>query len=113
MLSENAINARSRVYKGPKKIKYGMAINGEGVWKHVGDCRYHDNEHDIILDDMIYIFHRNVVEQGAFEKFPVSTNREHEWLHTNLFNERKIQLNVIGIHLSLTKYHAISGDINM
>ena len=37
LLLDNAINARARVYRGPKKIKYGCSVNGEGQWKDVGD----------------------------------------------------------------------------
>ena len=60
MLSENAINARARVYNGPRKIEYGMSINGEGIWKNKGDCHYADSEYNIILDDMLYIFHKKI-----------------------------------------------------
>ena len=45
VLSENAINARARVYYGPKQIKYGMSVNGEGCWNNSGDCYYDDYEH--------------------------------------------------------------------
>ena len=112
MLSENAINARARVYNGPKKIKYGMSVNGEGCWENIGDCHYADSEHNIILDDIIYIFHKNIVEKNAFEKI-TPLQREAEWQHSSLFNERQIQLNVIGINLCLTKYNAFSGNINI
>jgi len=112
MLSENAINARARVYNGPKKIKYGISVNGEGPWKNIGDCHYADSEHNIILDDMIYIFHKNIVEKNAFEKI-TPLQYECEWEHSFLFNQRQIQLNVIGINLCLTKYDAFSGNINM
>jgi len=115
MLRDDAINARARFYNGPRKIKYGMAVNGEGIWKNIGDCHYADNEDNIVLDDMIYIFHKNVVIIDAFEKIPISMDYEHqnEWFHTRIFNERKIQLNVIGINLSMTKYDCLSGNINM
>jgi hypothetical protein len=112
MLSENAINARARVYNGPKKIKYGMSVNGEGCWENIGDCHYADSEHNIILDDIIYIFHKNIVEKNAFEKI-TPLQREAEWQQSSLFNERQIQLNVIGINLCLTKYNAFSGNINI
>jgi hypothetical protein len=112
-LSDNAINARARVYNGPKKIEYGISVNGEGCWKNVGDCHYADNEHNIVIDDMLYIFHNNIIQNNAFEIIPTSDNHEHEWVHTNLFNERKIRLNVIGINLCMTKYDCFSGNINM
>jgi len=113
MLPDNAVNARARVYNGPRKIKYGMSVNGEGGWKDIGDCHYAGIEHNIILDDMIYIFHKNIVQNNAFEKIPPSLPKEHEWAHTYVFNARKIRLNVIGINLCLTKYGCFSGNINM
>lgn len=134
MLSENAINARARVYNGPRKIKYGMSVNGEGCWKNIGDCHYADNEYNIILDDMLYIFHKNIVQKNVFEKILTPMEYEHEleliharflngiaiplepeqeWAHTCLFNKHKIQLNVIGINLCMTKYNTFSGNINM
>jgi hypothetical protein len=115
MLSENAINARARVYNGPKKIKYGMSINGEGCWKDVGDCNYADTEHNIILDDMFYIFHKNIVENNGFEKINTLTEKQNEWDHTRIFKERKIQLNVIGINLCIIRNdtYTFSGNINM
>ena len=114
-LSKNAINARARVYNGPLKIKYGMSVNGNGSWKNIGDCYYDDNEHDIILDDMIYIFHNNVRLNNAFDKIDqIITHTQNEWTHTTIFTERKIILNVIGINLCITKNeNNFSGDINM
>jgi hypothetical protein len=112
MLADNAINARARVYNGPRNIEYGMSVNGEGCWKNIGDCHYADNEHNIILDDMLYIFHKNIVQNNAFEIIPTMST-EHEWDHTRVFNERKIRLNVIGINLLMTKYSCFSGNINM
>lgn len=112
MLSENAINARARVYYGPRKIKYGMSVNGEGMWKDIGDCFYDDEEHDIILDDMLFIFHNNMIHMGAFDKIePLSL--EIEYAQTKIFNERKIPLHVIGIYFENVKYNIFSGDINM
>ena len=106
ILSEHAINARARVYHGPRKIKYGMNVKDT-------DCYYDTIEHDIIMDDMLYIFHKNVVQKNAFDKIIVPNHIEYEWAHTSLFNERKIQHNIIGINLVLTEHGTFSGDINM
>jgi hypothetical protein len=111
-LSDLAINARARVYNGPRKIKFGMSINGEGMWRHVGDCKYDDVEHDIILDDQLFIFHTNVIAHGAFDKTE-SPNKQDEWGHSNLWKERNIPLHVIGINLFITKYQCSSGHINV
>jgi len=37
-LDNNAVNARARVYRGPKKVKYDMSVKGEGPWKYIIDC---------------------------------------------------------------------------
>ena len=111
-LSNNAINARARVYNGPLKITYGMSVNGKGCWENIGDCYYADHEYDIILDDQIYIFHKNIVLQNAFDKITLITDDiQHEWTHAHIFNSRKITFNVIGINLLFTKNNNYSGDI--
>jgi coatomer protein complex subunit alpha (xenin) len=69
-------------------------------------------EDDIVFDNILYIFHKNIVEQNAFEKiYPLDI--EHEYAHTVILNYRDIPFNIIGINLCLTKYNAFSGDINM
>lgn len=135
-LSDISVNARARVYCGPKRIKYGMSINGEGIWKNVGCCSYNDIETNLILDDHIYVFHHNVIKMGGFDHFTHSgpeheklhrfawdcrirsdpfiyNSLEDEWLHTAAWKSRNIALNIIGLHLELTKYHSFSGDLNM
>ena len=115
MLHVDAINARARVYNGPRKIEYGMSVNGEGVWKNIGDCHYAENEHDIIIDNMLYIFHKNIVQNNGFEKIPISIpcGSENEWVLTHICNDRKIRLNVIGINFYITNFGCFSGNINM
>jgi hypothetical protein len=119
ILSENAINARARCYVGPKKIKYGISVNGEGIWKDVNDGQTYDKEEKhIMLDDMIYIFHHNIINLGAFEPFEIlhsiwRGNAADESSQTNLWISRNINLNVIGINVLLTKYNCFSGNINM
>ena len=134
-LSTTAINARARVYCGPKRIKYGMSINGEGIWRHVGCCSYNDTENNIVLDDQIYLFHHNVIGMGGFDQFVHSgpeheelhrvawnsrtdsgtfiyNSIENEWLHTTAWKLRNIPLHVIGIYLEFTKNKTFSGDLN-
>jgi hypothetical protein len=112
-LSRHALNARARVYNGPRRIKYGMSVNGEGCWKNIGDCHYSDSEHGIVLDDQIYIFHNDVIRKNAFEKILVPFEIEHEWTYAKVFKERKIPFNVIGINACFTKYGVFSGNINI
>ena len=112
LLCENAINARSRVYFGPKKIKYGMSIN-------LREFHYDDNEHNVIVDDQLYIFHKNVVEKGAFDKIEAGSIRgwwgtiENEWVHSIVFESRNIPINIIGINLEFTRDNSFSADLNM
>lgn len=114
-LSEDAINGRARVYQGLKQIKYGNSVYGKGRYKHVNHSHYVNCEEHIILDDMIYIFHKNIIQNGAFEKIPPTPPNtiENEWFHSNIFTERNIKMNVIGINMYNTKLDVYSGDINI
>lgn len=111
-LSDISINARARLYVGPKRIRHGMSVNGEGRWKNIGDCKYHEFEKDIILDDMFFIFHNFVIKMGAFNKI-INYERETEWDQTYTWKSRNINLNVIGIYLENTKYSCFSGHLNI
>jgi hypothetical protein len=115
ILPKDAISGRARVYQGRKQIKYGNSVYGEGCWKLINDSHYVDCEDNIILDDMLYIFHKNIIQNGAFNKIPKMPpdTHEHEWFHFYVFSNRNIKMNVIGINLCNTKYHVYSGDINM
>lgn len=114
ILCENSINARAREYYGPKQIKYGSSVNGEGCWKSTNDSHYSESEHDITLDDMLFIFHNNVIKKNAFDKIEdVTSIQQVESNQTEIYNNRNIPLNVIGIYLQNTKYNGCSGNINM
>jgi hypothetical protein len=112
LLSENAINARARVYFGPKKIKYGMS-------KNLPECFYDENEHYIIVDDQIYIFHKKVLQNGAFDIIEFGSIRgwwgdiENECVHSKVFESRNIPINIIGINLEFTRDNSFSADLNM
>jgi hypothetical protein len=112
-LSENAINGRARVYVGPKRIMHGMSVNGAGKWKNIGDCYYSETNENIVIDDMFFIFHNNVIKMKAFDRIIPETPGSEEWKQTTIFNSRNIPLNVIGISLHNTKHDVYSGDINM
>lgn len=109
-LSIGAVNARARVYNGPAHIRYGMSINGEGKWKNVGDVKHERYEHDVVLDDQFFFFHRGVVDRNVFDK-DTSDQKEHEWTMTATLKKRGASLYVVGIHAELSKYHCFSGDI--
>jgi hypothetical protein len=111
MLSDISINARARIYYGPKKIKYGMSVNGAGIWQNIGDKYYSENENNIVLDDMFFVFHHNIIKLNAFDTINDYTPGWEEKMQTNTFTNRNIHLNVIGINLENTKYNTLSGDI--
>jgi hypothetical protein len=113
LLSDISINARARVYTGPKKIKFGMSVNGIGIWQNVGHCVFDKNESFIILDDQFFIFNKNIIKQGGFDKIYNPYERETEWIHTTTWQQRNIHLNIIGIHIENTKYNTFSGHLNM
>jgi len=112
MLSPTSINARARVYRGPKKIKYGSSTGGAGYWSHVNDCKYSATESGIILDDQIYIFNRAILNK--WRKITQGP-RENEWVHTPYWRSNAIGLNVIGLNVEFTikesRGFAMSGDI--
>jgi hypothetical protein len=112
ILSDTGINARARVYNGPLQLMHGLSVSGEGFWKNILDCHYNIYETEIVLDDMIFIFHHNVVLMDGFEKFE-QDGRQHEWFHTNIWKSRNIHLNVIGINLEFTRHNSYSGHINI
>ena len=111
-LSINSINARARTYYGPRHILYGCSIGGKGCHSNINDCYYDTYEHKIVLDDHIFIFHKNVIDNGAFDIFTNEDNLpENETLHSKIWNDRNVPLNVIGINMVLTKYNTYSGHI--
>jgi hypothetical protein len=138
-LCPNSINARARKYSGNKILKYGMSTGGEGCWKNDISCSYSDNQEEMILDDMLYIFPHMVIKNGAFDTFKFSEVKktftkmfgvdydykeewynkleslktlEHEWFHSHLWNTRGIKLNVIAIDFINMKHNGRSGHIN-
>jgi len=120
----DAINARARIYIGPKQIKYGSSIGGKGGFEAVKGCSYDDIEREIILDDQLYIFHHNIITRGGFSLFEPGNVHEwyvvngiyhgydHEWTHSNCWKSRNIPLNVVGLNVCFTKIDAYSGDLN-
>jgi hypothetical protein len=112
-LSDTAINARARRYVGPQTVKYGCSVGGEGCWQHVNEIYYEPVERVLDLDDILYIFHNNVIEKGAFTaQEPYTDQREDETFHTHHWKLRGIPLNIIGINMDFTRYtKALSSHI--
>lgn len=112
-LDNNAVNARARVYRGPIKVKYGMSVNGEGPWKYIIDCYESNEEKEIIIDDQIFIFDKNVVNSAGFNKFENNHIRQDEWAFSKMLSDRKIKLNIIGLNCEFCKVHQFSGHVNI
>jgi hypothetical protein len=111
ILLNNAINARARQYVGPQQIPNGSSVGGEGMWSYIKDYAYNNYISEIVLDDMIYIFSKDVKNKEAFNIIP-EHDLENEWTHSNIWKSRNIALNVIGIYAIFTKYNVYSGNIN-
>ena len=107
--SQTSINARARSYRGHQRIKYGMAVNGPGRYKDIGDCFWSLVE-EIVLDDQIYFFHRNIINQGAFKLIPTYP-LENEWTHAKIWKQRGIAFKIIGLNACLTNHQIFSGDL--
>lgn len=114
-LCKKSINARARVYTGPQHIKYGSSMGGKGMWNYRTEINYSDTLKDLVLDDLFYIFHKNIIENGGF--FPLTDNNifQNEWFHTDIWRSRNINLNIININLVFirnNKEYAYSGGLN-
>ena len=112
-LSNRTINARARIYNGPRQIIYGSSIGGYGS-QITGFCAYATYEHNITLDDHLFIFHKNVIDQNAFD-LCISPNEEpeDENMQSTIWKSRSIDFHVIGINMVMQKYNYYSGNINM
>lgn len=107
-LKPNAINARARVYTGSLGLENAASVGGEGI----SDANVHDKydvPFDIVMDDQIYIFDKNVILNNGFSKIcnndkqnfynlvPHHPKIQHEWFHTYIWAIRNIPFNIIGI----------------
>jgi hypothetical protein len=109
---KNSVNARARIYAGPKKIKYGTSAPYLVVKNCPNDLKYTEIETIVILDDMIYIFDNECIKSGGFRPCP-SIFPQGETQFSNILKSRNINLNVIGINVINTKYNWISEDLNL
>lgn len=101
-LPKDSVSARAREYRGPYKSKYSCSVGGEGSYKHIKECYYKNTTELIVLDDNLYVFHKNVIDRGGFT--PVEdSNGQNEWLHSTLWTNRNIKLNPIGINMKFSR----------
>lgn len=115
-LLHNSINGRARVYNGPRNIPYGLSVGGEGVWNIYKDSSYYSHEIDVVLDDQIYIFDKNIIKMGGFLKHYTDDENTYvnERFMTKFYNSKNININIIGINMIFYKsdeFWAKSSDI--
>lgn len=111
-MCDDAINARARQYIGPRQVLCGASVN---LGNHP-DCYYYsDVEEKCVLDDMIYIFHNNVIHLNAFNKLqPQYKNLiQHEWGHFKVWNDRNIKKNIITIYARMRKGTRLFNSCNI
>jgi hypothetical protein len=105
-LNPEGINARVRNYIGPHQIKYGSsAPNFEINRPHV----YKASEDLVILDDQIFLFHKNIINK--FQLIIFNTPVEAEYRHSEYWSLIDIPKKVFGINVILTKYNLASRDL--
>ena len=129
-LCDKSINARAAIYHGPKKIKYGINAMGPRSANNRGHQKYFPTEDykKLTLDNIIYIFHKNVINLGAFNKVNKNKNSndlnfpeafsyhrgyQHEWVCSGIWKRRNINLNIVGINVDFPDRSYISEHINM
>ena len=103
ILSDTAINSRARLYVGPKSVKYGCSVGGEGCYKEFKGSFYNPDEKVLVLDDMVYIFHNNVI-RVFINNQAYNDERQDEYFHTRYWMSKHVALNLIGINLDFTKH---------
>jgi hypothetical protein len=111
---KHSIHARAREYEGPRKGKYICSVGGDGAYKYVHGCSSNINTKEkIVLDDQVYMFHKNIIDKGGFNSINniKDDERQDEWFHTKIWSERSINLNIIPLNMKF-KHDIYSGDIN-
>ena len=122
----DSINTRTRVYNGPLSVKHGSAVGGKGYLEYVHATHYSPELKEIVVDEMIYIFSRRLVEKGKFlpitdeergrkDWYFTSLWNQHEWFHTAVWKSRQIPFNIVSINVDFTHSgrHAFPGDVNL
>jgi len=106
------INARVRVYKGPRKMKLAASIGRGSYAAWAGDISLGFVE-KMILDDQVYIFSNSIKDIfSQFDYNPASI--ENEWFHANFWKSKNVQLNMISLNVvfSNSKVYVPSGNVN-
>ena len=108
----DCINARARVYRGPKTIRWGSTVNGKGIWEKDRSCTFSLYETNVILDDQFFIFDQSVKTKLFSEAIVENDDIQNEWFHDKIYTSKKIKKNIIGVNSCLKKYNAFSGHLN-
>lgn len=122
----DSINTRTRVYNGPLSVKNGSSVGGAGYLDYIHATHYSPELKEIVVDDMLYIFSRRVVEKGGFapitdeergrrDWYFTSLWNQHEWFHTAVWKSRQIPFHIIGLNVDFihSGRHSFPGDVNV
>jgi len=104
MMSPDSINARARMYEGPRQIKYGSSVPTK--FPTYRSIAFNIHEVTVVLDDQIYIFSHGIITKGCFEKGnTVFQSVENEWCHTDYWTKKNIPLHIVGLNVIFNKYN--------
>jgi hypothetical protein len=106
------INARVRVYRGRKKLKYGASVGAGSYAAHKDSISIGFIER-MILDDQVYIFDYSL--KPIFTPFEYNPELyENEWFHAQYWREKNVQFNMIALNVvfSNSKVYVPSGNVN-
>lgn len=111
-LKPGHINARVRVYKGPKKLKNGASV-GAGSYAAYKDSISLGFIERMILDDQVYMFDSSL--KHLFSPFEYKADLyENEWFHDRYWRSKSIPLNMIPLNVvfSNSRIYVPSGNVN-
>lgn len=106
------INARVRVYKGPRKMKLAASIGRGSYAAWAGNISLGFVER-MIMDDQVYIFSNSI--KYIFTPFDYNPEIiENEWFHSHFWKSKNAQLNMISLDVvfSNSKVYVPSGNVN-
>ena len=115
-LCANSINCRVFSYKGPKKILF------ESSWEeHNRISEYNEILEEIVVDDQLYIFHNNLINNNGFNKdnfidtiiYEPNKKTENESTHTLFWKHHNNKINIISQDIIFSRSNRRSGHINI
>jgi len=111
-LKPGHINARVRLYKGPRKLKNGASVGAGSYAAYKVHISFGFIER-MILDDQVYIFDNSL--KPSFTQFEYNHELyENEWFHDKYWRSKNLQLNMIPLNVvfSNTRVYVPSGNVN-